>query len=484
MSGSEAIFTASPLASAAAFFGGFKKYLPHKRADQDMTEGVIWKQLVSFAIPMMIGLLFQQMYNTVDTVIVGQYVGKQALAAVGSTGSIINMLIGLFMGLSTGSSVVISQRYGAHDYEKLKEAVHTAIAVTFILCVIVTVVGILIVTPMLRLMKTPEDVFPEARQYLTVYFAGVTGLLLYNMGAAILRAVGDSRRPLYFLIFSACVNVVGDLVFVLVFDMGVIGVALATGISQMLSAMLVLFVLSHTDAPYGIRWKSLRIKKDMLRQILSLGMPSGIQQAITSFSNVFVQSYINVFGSACMAGWTSYNKIDVFILIPVQSIALASTTFVGQNCGANNYPRAKKGVKSALKISTVITAALALLVIVCRMPLLRLFNDDPEIVEYGSRFILWISPFYITICSNQIYAGALRGIGQAKTPMIIMLCSFVGFRQLYLFVNDLLGGSFVGLSLAYPMGWILCSILLTIFFRRSKLCRREEPSEIPLTAAK
>ncbi len=436
-----------------------------------MTEGIIWKHLVSFAVPMMIGLLFQQMYNTVDTIIVGRYVGKQALAAVGSTGSIVNMLIGLFTGLSTGSSVVISQRYGAHDHKKLQEAVHTAIAVTFILCVVVTVLGIFIVTPMLRLMKTPADVFPEAKQYLTVYYAGISGLLLYNMGSAILRAVGDSRRPLYFLMLSAGLNVVGDLVFVLVFELGVIGVALATAISQMISAILVLFVLTRTDAPYGIRWKSLCIKKDMLRQILSLGMPSGIQQAITSFSNVFVQSYINVFGSACMAGWTSYNKIDVFILIPVQSLALASTTFVGQNCGADNYPRARKGVSSALKISVVITAVLAVLVILCRMPLLQLFNDDPEIVDYGSRFILTISPFYLMICANQIYAGALRGIGQAKTPMIIMLCSFVAFRQLYLFVNDLLGGSFIGMSLAYPMGWILCSILLTIFYRRSKLCK-------------
>lgn len=436
-----------------------------------MTQGVIWKQILYFAVPMAIGLLFQQLYNTVDTIVVGQFVGKEALAAVGSTGSIINMLVGLCAGLSTGASVIISQCYGAHDNERLHDAVHTTIVLTFILCVIATVVGLAIVPAMLRLMDTPDDVIDLARVYLNIYFAGVTGLLIYNMGSGILRAVGDSRRPLYFLCFSALTNIVLDLLFVIQFKMGVAGVAYATIISQFLSALLVLYTLTRTDAAYGIQWKHLRINRGMLGRIMAVGFPSGIQQAITSFSNVFVQSYINYFGSACMAGWSSYNKLDAYILIPVQSIALAATTFVGQNYGANQLERARKGVRQTLLMSLTVTVLLSVLVIFCARPLLRLFTPDQEVIDYGVRFITLISPFYFTICFNQIYSGALRGVGNANAPMVIMLLSFVAFRQIYLFTNRMLGNSFVGMSLAYPMGWVVCSALLIICYRRSVLCR-------------
>lgn len=436
-----------------------------------MTEGVIWKQLLQFSIPMAVGLLFQQLYNTVDAVVVGNFVGKEALAAVGSTSSIINMLVGLSAGLSTGASVLISQRYGAHDDRGLRDAVHTAIASTLILCVFATVVGILIVNPMLRMMSTPEDVFQEAQTYLTIYFAGITGLLIYNMGSAILRAVGDSRRPLYFLCFSAVNNIIFDLLFVLAFGWGVAGVAYATILSQFLSALLVLFSLTHDNAAYGIRWRELCIRREVLRGIFSVGLPSGIQQGITAFSNVFVQSYINGFGSACMAGWSSYNKLDAFILIPVQSIALASTTFVGQNWGAKKLTRARQGVRQTLLMSLGITALLTVVLILLARPLLELFGNDEAMLDYGQRFILLISPFYVTICFNQIYGGALRGIGSAKSPMMIMLFAFVLFRQLFLLGNQLLGGDFVGVALAYPMGWVMCSSLLALYYRRSPLCR-------------
>lgn len=438
-----------------------------------MTEGVIWKQLVRFSIPMAIGLLFQQLYNTVDTIVVGRFVGKEALAAVGSTSSIVNMLVGLCAGLATGASVVISQCYGAREHQKLHDAVHTTILVTLVLSIFATVAGVLIVPPMLRLMETPADVFGEAQAYLTIYFAGVSGLLIYNMGSGILRAVGDSRRPLYFLIFSAVVNTFFDLLFVVRFHLGVEGVAYATILSQFLSALLVLFVLTHDQAPYGIRWRRLCIRRETLSRILSIGLPSGLQQAVTSFSNVFVQAYINFFGSACMAGWSSYNKLDVFILIPLQSIALASTTFVGQNHGAGKLSRARQGARQALGMSLVITAALSALLILCARPLLSLFTPDPEVIEYGARFIMLISPFYVTTCFNQIFAGALRGVGSANVPMAIMLFSFVAFRQLYLFVNSRLGNSFVLVALAYPAGWVVCSVLLTLFYRRSALCRAQ-----------
>jgi len=436
-----------------------------------MTEGVIWEQLLQFSIPMALGLLFQQLYNTVDAVVVGNFVGKEALAAVGSTGSIINMLVGLCAGLSTGASVLISQRYGAHDDKGLHDAVHTTVTVTLVLCAVVTALGLVIVKPMLRLMSTPEDVFQEASTYLTIYFAGISGLLMYNMGSAVLRAVGDSRRPLYFLIFSAVNNIVFDLLFVVVFHLGVAGVAYATILSQFLSAVLVLFSLTHDHAAYGIRWRSLCIRRDVLRSILNVGLPSGIQQGITAFSNVFVQSYINGFGSACMAGWSSYNKLDAFILIPVQSIALASTTFVGQNWGAGKVKRARQGVRQTMVMSLIITAALAGLLMLLARPMLTLFGSDEATLAYGRRFILLISPFYITICFNQIFGGALRGIGNAKIPMIIMISSFVVFRQLFLMVNNLLGNSFLGVAMAYPLGWVLCSALISICYRRSALFR-------------
>lgn len=446
-----------------------------RHTDADMTQGTIWKRFVAFSIPMAIGLLFQQLYNTVDTVVVGQFVSTEALAAVGSTSSIVNMMVGLCSGLATGASVVISQSYGAHDHPKLRAAVHTTISLTFIMCVIASVVGVLIVDPMLRMMDTPADVLPEAKQYLTIYFAGVSGLLLYNMGSGILRAVGDSRRPLYFLIFSALLNTAFDLLFVLVFHLGVSGVAIATVLAQILSAALVMVVLTREESAYGIRWRMLGISWNELKQILSIGMPSGIQQAVTSFSNVFVQSYINAFGSACMAGYSSYNKLDVFILIPVQSIALASTTFVGQNWGAHKPERARQGVRQALIISLIATVALSLGMVLIPRPLLSLFSRDQEVIDYGVRFIQLATPFYFTICFNQIFGGALRGVGNAKAPMVIMLASFVVFRQLYLFVTKLLHAGFAAVALAYPMGWIVCSALLFLCYRRSALCQNQLP---------
>lgn len=439
-----------------------------------MTEGSIWRLLIRFALPMAAGLLFQQLYNTVDTIVVGQFVGKQALAAVGSTGSICNMLVGLCSGLSIGSSVVISQAYGAHDYDKLHDAVHTTIFVTFIIGIAATAIGLLIVDPMLRLMDTPADVFGQAHQYLSIYFAGIAGLFIYNMGSAILRAVGDSTRPLMFLIFSAVTNVVLDLVFVLVLKLDIAGVAYATILSQFLSALLVLFVLTRSAAPYAIHWDKLCLKWYIFKDILSLGLPSAIQQAITSFSNVFVQGYVNAFGSDTMAGWAAYNKLDIYALIPAQSIAMASTTFVGQNFGAKKLGRARQGVRHSLIMSIGSTLFLCAVIIIFRKPMLTLFTSDKAVIEYGAKFIATIAPFYFCTCFNQTFAGAMRGVGVARTPTIVMLSSFVLFRQLYLFIGTKLGGGFMLVSLAYPAGWVVCSTIMTIVYRRTVLCRPEK----------
>ena len=330
------------------------------RLDLDMTEGNIWMHMIRFSVPMAIGLLFQQLYNTVDTLVVGQFVGQQAQAAVGSTGPIINTVVGFCAGLATGASVVISQRYGAHDNEGLSKAVHTTVALTFIVSILATFIGQLIITPMLRFMQTPEDVMPDSGSYLSIYFAGISGILFYNLGSGILRAVGDSRRPLLFLI---------------------------------LSAVLILITLTREKGNYGIRWKQLRIDRRSLSMILKLGLPSSIQSAITAFSNVFVQSYINYFGSACMAGYDVYGKIDAFALIPVQSISMSSTTCVGQNWGARQVKRAREGVRIAVIMSLISTVVLGLGVFLLARPLMGFFSPEEEVIDYGVRFIHIVTPF-------------------------------------------------------------------------------------------
>lgn len=436
-----------------------------------MTNGNIWKQILFFSLPLMIGLVFQQLYNTVDTLVVGQYVGKEALAAVGCTGSIINVLVGFCAGLATGASVVISQTYGAHDKEALHHAVQTTITMTLILSAVVTGLGVLTVKPMLRMMSTPDDVLEPASDYLRIYFWGVSGVLVYNVGSAILRAVGDSRRPLYFLVISAVVNTVLDLVFVIVFHMGVKGVAYATIIAQFLSAILSMTVLTRSEADYQVSWVNLELEKTSLKNIIAIGMPSAVQSAITSFSNVFVQGYINVFGSACMAGWGAYNKLDGFVILPMQAISMGSTTFVGQNWGAGQRKRARDGVTVSLLISLTSSVLLMIAMFLFQEPFLKIFTNEEDVLEYGLYFVRVITPFYLCICFNQIYSGALRGIGDATKPTLVMLASFVAFRQIFLYITKLLNAGILAVALAYPMGWIMCSSLLAIMYFRSALFR-------------
>ncbi len=440
--------------------------VPGKKS-RDMTQGSIWTHLIAFALPLMLGNLFQQMYNTVDSWVVGNYVSAQALAAVGSTTSIINMLVGFFSGVSVGAGVIISQRFGAKDAQGVHKAVHTTVALTLILGVIGTIIGVLFAPTMLTLMKTPADVFVEAKAYLRIYFAGISGLMLYNMGSGILRAVGDSRRPLCFLIFSSIVNVVLDLVFVLVFDMGVVGVAWATIIAQFSSAMLILVTLSRTNDVHRFQLSRLKIYPDTMKSIIRVGLPSGVQQALTSFSNVFVQGYINSFGSACMAGWSCRTRIDQFVMLPMQSISMASTTFVGQNIGHRDLERTEKGIRTAVTLSLLVTGILGALVLFFCEPLVLFFNQEPAVVEYGVMFIRLMTPFYLICCFNQIYAGALRGAGDSKAPMYIMLFSFVLFRQIYLFVGTQFLNTAWFVGLGYPVGWIVCSALQLTYYYKS-----------------
>ncbi len=447
----------------------FRSLLKPKQA-ADMTEGSIIGHLIRFAIPLLIGNLFQQLYNTVDTWVVGNYVSKSAFAAVGTVGPIINMLIGFFLGLSSGAGVVISQYYGAKKEEKVSETVHTAIVMTLILGVVFTAVGLWMTPAMLQFMKTPDSVLPESTAYLTIYFSGIIGLMLYNIGSGILRAIGDSQRPFYFLVVSALLNTVLDLVFVLVFDMGVRGVALATIIAQGVSAILTMIVLFRTTACVRLSLRKMRIHWDALVKIFRVGIPAAIQMLITSFSNIFVQSYINYFGDSCMAGWTAYAKIDQLIFLPMQSLALASTTFVGQNLGIGQVDRAKAGVRSALLISFAATAIIMIPVLIAAPWLVAFFNDDPAVGEFGTLFLRYITPFYILCCVNQIYSGALRGAGNSKIPMIIMLTSFVGFRQIYLFVMaNFISNTILPIAMGYPAGWLVCSALTFVYYHKVPL---------------
>ena len=438
-----------------------------KSKDTDMTHGPIIKLLILYAIPLLLGNLFQQLYNTVDSLVVGNFVGTQALAAIGSTTSICNTLVKFFNGVSIGASVIISQCYGAHDDEKLYKSVQTTMALTFLFGIVFTVLGYVMTPFMLRLMATPEDVLPWSSQYLRIYFLGISGLLVYNMGSGILRAVGDSKRPLMFLIFSSIMNIVLDLIFVLAFDMGIAGVAMATIISQFVSAILVLLLLSRCTESYRFDPKGLCLDLDIVKRILVVGLPTGIQQSLTAFSNVFVHSYINACGSACMAGWSCYSKIDQFIFLPMQSMGSAATMFVGQNIGAENTKRAKEGSIKALSMAILFTVVCCITLWIFAPQMVALFNRDPEVLRYGVMTLRLNLCFMVFCCFNQVLAGALRGTGDAKTPMYYLLFSQVVVRQIYLFlISRLFPGNFHVIAFAFPMGWMLCSVLMSSHFFR------------------
>ena len=441
----------------------------HARYDVDMTQGSTTRHLVRFALPLLAGNLFQQLYNMVDTWVVGNFVSNEAFSAVGTVTPIINTLIGFFLGMSSGAGVVISQYYGAHRPEKVREAVHTAMLLTVIMGVVFTGVGIAMTPLMLELMKTPAEVAPDQTAYLTIYFAGIMGLLLYNMGSGILRAVGDSQRPFYFLLVSAGVNTALDLLFVLKFGMGVEGVAYATIIAQAVSAVLTIAVLRGYDGSVKLSLRDLRIHWDMLKKIVAVGIPAALQMAITAFSNVFVQGYINHFGADCMSGWTAYTKIDQLVILPVQSLSLASTTFVGQNLGVGNVERAKGGVRRALYLSFAVTAVLLVPVLTLAPDMTAFFNSKPEVVSYGALLLRLLSPFYFFFCINQIYSGALRGSGNSQVPMFIMLGSFVVFRQVYLYVMaHFISNEIVPIAMGYPAGWFVCSAVTLLYYAHCK----------------
>ena len=457
-----------------------------KRAGRsvDMTQGSVVGHLVRFAVPLLLGNLFQQLYNTVDLWVVGKFVSNEAYSAVGTVTPIIIMLIGFFMGLASGAGGGISQYYGAKKYNQVRQTVHTSIVMTLVLGAVLSAAGILIIPYMLKLMNTAPEAVPEATTYLTIYFAGAMGLLLYNMGSGILRAVGDSKRPFYFLVVSALLNIALDLLFVIGFGMKVEGVAYATILSQGVSAALILLVLARSNEDcVRLRWKELRVDRRILRQIIRIGVPSALQMAITSFSNVFVQSYINYFGLDCMSGWTTYSKLDQFIILPVQSLGLAATTFVGQNLGTDQVERAKRGTRDAFLLSVGITVVISSAAIALAPQLVAFFNDKPEVVAYGSLFLRYMCPCYVLICVNQVYSGSLRGAGISQPPTYIMLASFVVFRQIYLYIMaNFISNTILPIAMGYPAGWLVCSVLTLIYYSHVDLAGKrvvDDPTSMP-----
>ena len=445
-----------------------------KQHDVDMTQGNIVGHIIRFSIPLLAGNLFQQLYNTVDTWVVGNYVSNQAFSAVGAVSPIVNMLIGSFMGLSSGASVVISQYYGAGRRDKVQDATHTAIVMTLILSVFFTALGLLITPYMLTFMDLHTSSIADATTYLTIYFSGMIGLMIYNIGTGILRAIGDSQRPFYFLVICAVLNTILDLVFVLVFHMGVEGVAYATILSQGVSAVLVIITLAKTDSCIKISFKNLKLHWSILKRILFIGIPAALQMAVTAFSNVFVQSYITHFDLNApspdyMSGWTAYLKIDQLLFLPMQSIALATTTFVGQNLGKNQILRAKQGVNRALIISMSATAILMVPLLIFAPSVVAFLNDKEEVIANGTMFLRVLTPFYLLCCFNQIYASGLRGAGNSRAPMFIMLGSFVLFRQAYLFLMARICNQVIPIALSYPAGWLLCSLLTAIYYHKVQL---------------
>jgi len=449
-----------------------------KKKTTMMTEGVIWKQLIAFAIPLLLGNLLQQLYNTVDSIVVGQFIGSDALAAVSSSNSLINMVIGMFLGIATGAGVIISQYYGARNEKKMQDAVHTAIALCFIGGVILIVVGIAFSPMILRLMGTPENVMVNSVVYFRIFFAGSLFNLTYNMAAGILRAVGDSKNPLYFLAASSITNIILDILFVVVGGMGVEGVAYATVIAQALSMVLCLRTLSKTDDIYKLNLKKLSLKPAMVKMILVTGLPTGLQHSIISLSNVIVQANINAYGAMAMAGFGSYLKIDGFAQLPMQSFCLAATTFTGQNIGARKPDRVKKGIGQNIAICLIYVGIVSVVLYTYAPQLIRIFSTESEVIRYGTIAMRLIIPFYAILPIHQVLMGTMRGAGKTMVSMVISVGNMCVLRMIYINLFVPFFPSYEAVMLCYPITWIGTVLLDVLYIWKGNWLPKPEEIEM------
>ena len=434
------------------------------RKTVDATEGVIWKQLLALFFPLWFGTLFQQLYNTVDSVVVGRFVGKAALAAVGCTGTVISLTVGIFTGIASGAVVVIAQQYGARQKERVHQSVHTAMLLGLIMGAFFMVVGYVTAPWILQAMGTPGDTLADAELYLRVYCLGMIPNVVYNMGTGVLRAIGDSRRPLYFLIAASLCNIILDLVFVLAFDMGVLGVAVATILSQLLSAVLVVRSLMRANGEfYQLFLRRLRVEKQSLKAVLRMGVPAALQSVMYSVSNIVIQAAINDFGTDTVAAWTAYGKMDVIFWMTVSSMGLAITTFSGQNFGAGKIERLKQGVRVSVWMSMGMAVVLSAVLFVFAHPIMSIFTPDDEVLRIGVDMVRFLVPTYITYVLVELLAGAIRGAGQALAPTVISLFGVCALRLVWLLLAVPLHNTVYMVELSYPITWTVTSLSLAIY---------------------
>ena len=442
------------------------------RARQQITEGVIWKQLLIFFFPILMGTFFQQMYNTVDTIIVGRLVGTEVLAAVGATGPLVSMVNGFFIGVSSGATVVLSQAYGAGDRKGVSDSIHTGVALSLLLGVMLTAIGICLGGRVMGWMGTPENCMADATTYLRIYFAGSIGTVVYNMGAGILRAMGDSKRPMLFLMVTCILNVVLDLLFVAVLHMGVAGAALATVLSQMISAVLPIVVLLRQKED-RLELRKLRIERSLLGRILHIGIPAGLQFVTFDFSNILIQSGINSFGDITMAAWTAHGKTDALTWMVTGAFGVSITTFVGQNFGAQKYSRIRKGTWTCLAMGVVMVAALDALMLAFRTPILGIYTDNPEVIAVGSMVMLSIMPYEFLFMPIEVFAGTMRGVGNSLMPTLITGSCVCLLRVVWLMTAVRHWHSLKTLTLSYPLSWALAAaVFLVVYFKGNWLRRR------------
>lgn len=430
-----------------------------------ITEGVIWKQLLLYFFPLLFGTFFQQLYNTIDAVVVGRYVGKEALSAVGgATGTLINVLIGFFVGLSSGATVIISQYYGGKKKEEVNQSVHTAIALAITGGFVIMIIGFLGSPYALKLMGTPKEIYKDALTFIRIYFLGTVFNVVYNMGAGILRAIGDSKRPLYFLIISCGVNIVLDLLFVVVFHWGVGGTAAATVLSQLLSACLICMVLMKTDDCYKLYLSKIRFHKEILKRIIHIGLPAGAQSLMYSTSNLLIQSSMNSFNINVLAAWTAYGKIDGIFWMIMNSFGVSVTTFVGQNFGAGKQDRVQKGIRVCLGFAMAAAVFLSVTLSIFAANIMGIFNKDPAVIQEGLVILHFLVPTYCTYVLIEILSGALRGMGQAVIPFILTFLGVCVLRIAWILSAVPVWHDVKTVIFSYPLTWSVTSLLFLIYY--------------------
>ena len=438
----------------------------------DMCNGPILGKIFKFALPLALSGILQLLFNAADIVVVGQFTGSSALAAVGSTGALINLIINVFIGLSTGANVLAAQYYGAKRNQDLSEIVHTAVLTSVVSGCVLIVIGIALARPLLALMGTPPDVLDQAVLYMQIYFAGMPVIMLYNFGAAILRAVGDTRRPLYFLVIAGAINVVLNLFFVIVCHLGVAGVAIATVISQVVSAALVVLCLMRTDSVYKLELKKLRLSRDKLVAMCRIGLPAGVQGAVFSISNVLIQSSVNSFGSVAMAGNTAASNLEGFVYTSMNALYQTSLSFTSQNIGAGHIERIRKILWQCLAVVTGVGLVMGLACLLFGQQLLGIYSPDPEVIEYGMLRMLIIMPTYFTCGIMEVICGSIRGLGYSVVPTIVSLAGACGLRILWIYTIFIWDHTLNSLYISYPVSWIITALAhltaYTIFMHRLK----------------